>query len=76
MGVARGGGEPPVLRNHREQAEGKGLSVPGAAHVISCHPHRHAGRMGLRPHFTEEKMEAEGADGTCPGSYRESRADT
>lgn len=29
--------------------------------------------MGSLPHFTEEKMEA---DGTCPGSYSESRADT
>lgn len=35
MGVARGGGEPPVPRNYREQAEGKGLSVPGAARVLS-----------------------------------------
>lgn len=35
VGVARGGGEPPVPSNHREQAEGKGLSVPGAACVLS-----------------------------------------
>lgn len=67
MGVARGGGKLSSPRNHREQAEGKGVFVPGSAHVLS---------PVILTTMPEEKMEAEGADGTCPGYYSESRADT
>lgn len=75
MGVARGGGEPPPPGTTGSRLKGKALCLEQhLCYLLSSSPP--CWEDGLLPHFTEEKMEAEGADGTCPGSYSENRADT